>query len=120
MSGLPLEAAGAVSDAGELTVVHELLPANDVIDGTPTAGVHELGTFAGVELGVWEMSPGVATDTEADEVFIVLSGRARIDFTMPALPSIEVSPGSVVRLTQGMRTTWTVTETLRKVYLVEA
>ena len=118
MSALPLDAAGAVSDAGELTIVHELLPADEVIDGAPTAGIHELGTFSGVDLGVWEMSPGVATDIEADEVFIVLSGRARIDFTEPALPPVEVGPGSIVRLTQGMRTTWTVTETLRKVYIV--
>lgn len=120
MSGAPLEAAGAMSDAGELSISHEQLPADEVLSGSPAAGVHELGTFAGVELGIWEMTPGVATDTEADEVFIVLSGRARIDFTEPALPPVEVGPGSVVRLTEGMRTTWTVTETVRKVYLVEA
>lgn len=33
------------------------------------------------------------------------------------LPSIEVRAGSVVRLTEGMRTLWTVHETLRKVYI---
>ncbi|MEJ1088785.1 cupin domain-containing protein [Microbacterium sp. Mu-80] len=101
--------------------MHEPLPAAEVLEGTPTAGAHELGTFSGVELGVWEMTPGgVTTDIETDEVFIVLSGRARIDFTVPALPSIELGPGSIVRLTEGMRTTWTVTEILRKVYLAGA
>ncbi len=32
-------------------------------------------------------------------------------------PPIEIGPGSVVRLVDGMHTTWTVHETLRKVYL---
>lgn len=32
-------------------------------------------------------------------------------------PPIDIGPGSVVRLTEGMQTTWTVHETLRKVYL---
>lgn len=117
MTGRALDAAGAVTDACDLTVIHEPLPVDEVVAGTPTAGVHELGAFAGVELGIWEMTPGTATDTETDEVFIVLSGRARIDFTDPPLPPVEVGPGSIVRLDEGMRTTWTVTETLRKVYL---
>jgi uncharacterized cupin superfamily protein len=30
---------------------------------------------------------------------------------------VELAPGSVVRLTAGMRTTWTVRETLRKIYV---
>lgn len=109
---------GTASDATGLTLAHEPLPAADVRRGEPTAGAQDLGTFSGVELGVWEMSPGVASDTEEDEVFIVLSGRARVDFEHPSLPSIDLGPGSVVRLTEGMRTVWTVTETLRKVYLV--
>ena len=32
-------------------------------------------------------------------------------------PPIDIAAGSVVRLTAGMHTTWTVHETLRKVYL---
>ncbi|MGO2112599.1 MAG: cupin domain-containing protein, partial [Pseudoclavibacter sp.] len=65
----------------------------------------------------WEMTPGTATDTEADEVFVVLAGRARIEFLDPPLPAIDVGPGSLVRLAEGMSTRWTVTETLRKVFI---
>jgi uncharacterized protein len=67
------------------------------------------------------MTPGTATDTEIDEVFIVIGGRATVvfdevpDAAVP--PAIELAPGAVVRLTAGMRTTWTVHETLRKVYI---
>jgi uncharacterized cupin superfamily protein len=104
-------------DAGALALTHEPLPADEVVDGAPTTAVHELATLGGVEVGVWEMTPGTATDTEADEVFVVLSGRATISFASSGLPDLEVGPGSVVRLAEGMRTTWTVTETLRKVYV---
>ena len=56
-------------------------------------------------------------DVEADEVFVVLAGDATVEFEDPALPPIELRPGSIVRLDEGMRTVWTVRETLRKVYI---
>jgi uncharacterized cupin superfamily protein len=60
--------------------------------------------------------------TETDELFIVLSGHARIECAGndPGLPQplqLEVGPGSVVRLAAGARTVWTVMETVRKVYI---
>ncbi|MFD5215382.1 cupin domain-containing protein [Microbacterium sp. NPDC058345] len=109
--------AGAVTDAAGIPLAHEPLPASERRKGAPRAGAFELGVFGGVEIGVWEMTPGVAADVESDEVFVVLSGRARVDFASPELPSIDIGPGAVVRLASGMRTVWTVTETLRKVYL---
>ncbi|MFS0910575.1 cupin domain-containing protein [Microbacterium sp. 179-I 3D2 NHS] len=109
--------AGSGADAAALPLVHSALPASDVVSGAPMAAAETLAEIADVEVGVWEMTPGTATDTEADEVFVVLSGRARIAFLDPALPAIEVGPGSVVRLAEGMRTEWTVTETLRKIYV---
>ena len=33
-----------------------------VLDGAPEAGSRALAAVAGVEVGVWEMSPGTATD----------------------------------------------------------
>jgi uncharacterized cupin superfamily protein len=106
-----------MTDALSLALVHEPLDAGVVRAGAPTTGIRELGAFGEVELGIWEMTEGAAVDTEADEVFIVLAGSARIDFVEPVLPSIEVRAGSIVRLDEGMRTRWTVHETLRKVYL---
>ena len=74
-----------------------------------------LTTLGGLEIGLWEMGPGVDHDTEVDEVFVVLSGRGRIDFEDGT--SIELTPGVAVRLHAGDRTTWTVTQSLRKVYV---
>ncbi|HET8896428.1 MAG TPA: cupin domain-containing protein, partial [Protaetiibacter sp.] len=76
-------------------------------------------TVDGAEVGVWEITPGVASDVEEHEVFVVLSGRATITFD-GRLEPIAVRAGSVVRLEAGMRTTWTVHETLRKVYVTPA
>ncbi|MFC4138979.1 MULTISPECIES: cupin domain-containing protein [unclassified Microbacterium] len=113
MTALP--AAGtAVTD---LALDHEALPASAVIAGAPTAAVAVLDDTGDREVGIWEMTPGVATDTEADELFVVLSGAAIIAFDDPSIPDLPIGPGSVVRLAEGMRTTWTVTETLRKVYI---
>lgn len=109
--------AGEGVDAAALPLEHSRLPAEDVILGTQTTAVHALATLGEVEIGIWEMTPGTASDTEADEVFVVLAGRARIQFVEPALRAIEVGAGSVVRLAEGQRTVWTVTETLRKVYV---
>ncbi len=87
-------AAGAGVDAGALALDHEPLPAEEVLAGSPTTAVHELATLGGIEVGIWEMTPGTATDTEADEVFVVLSGRATIAFASSGLPDLEVGPGS--------------------------
>ena len=113
MTALP--AAGRALRDPELA--HEPLPADEVVAGSPTTAVAVLDDTGDREIGIWEMTPGTATDTEADELFVVLSGRATIAFEDPSLPDLSVGPGSVVRLAAGMRTTWTVTETLRKVYI---
>ena len=70
-----------------------------------------------VERGVWEITPGVVADVEADEVFVVLSGRATIEFEGGGR-TLEVGPGDVAVLPEGAVTRWTVHETLRKVYQI--
>ncbi|MFG2620074.1 cupin domain-containing protein [Streptomyces sp. NPDC048507] len=64
--------------------------------------------------GIWQITPGVVTDTEANELFVVVSGRATIEVEGGA--TLEVGPGSACVLREGDRTTWTVHETLRKAY----
>ncbi|MFE5672855.1 cupin domain-containing protein [Agromyces sp. NPDC056523] len=112
-------AAGAVTDAATRPLAHEPVPDDQVVAGTPTTAYAELDVAAdgGRELGVWEMTPGAMRDTEADEVFLVIAGRATVEFVDPALPAIELGPGSLMRLEAGMRTVWTVHETLRKLYV---
>ncbi|MDT5064760.1 MAG: uncharacterized protein QOK02_915 [Mycobacterium sp.] len=105
--------------AATLDLEPQPVPADQTVNGRPGTGAHTLTDFAGVEVGVWEMTPGVMTDVEADEVFVVLSGAATVEFG-DGSPTISISQGDVVRLAQGAETVWTVTETLRKIYLVSA
>ena len=91
------------------------LTPDSVLQGAPEAGSRALAAVSGVEVGVWEMSPGTATDVEVDEVFVVLSGSATVRFEDGE--QVELSPGTVVRLRSGEQTTWVVRETLRKIYV---
>ncbi len=109
--------SNAVVHAGDLVLESEPVPAEQCVDGQPRTGTDALTTFGGVEVGVWEITPGVVTDVEADEVFIVLRGAATVAFG-DGSPTLTVGPGDVVRLAAGAETVWTVTETVRKVYLI--
>ena len=66
--------------------------------------------------GIWQITPGVVTDTEADELFVVISGSATIE--VEGGPTLTVGPGDMAVLREGDRTTWTVHETLRKAYAI--
>jgi uncharacterized cupin superfamily protein len=66
--------------------------------------------------GVWQITPGTVTDTEANEMFVVVSGRATI--AVEGGETFEVGPGDLGVLREGERTTWTVHETLRKAYQI--
>ena len=91
------------------------VPAAQIVAGAPSTGAIDLDEDMGI--GIWEMTPGAMTDIEIDEVFVVVAGAATVEFVDPALPSIELTPGAIVRLEAGMRTVWRVREALRKVYL---
>lgn len=99
----------------DVAVPVEPLPADEVVAGSPQAGSVALATVGEVEVGVWRMTVGVATDVEVDEAFVVLSGRASI--RLADGEAFDVAPGDLVTLGAGERTEWTVHETLTKVYV---
>ncbi len=108
-----------VVHAATLDLDHEPVPADQSVRGEPTTAATAVDEFGGLEVGVWEMTPGVMTDVEADEVFVVVSGSATVEFG-DGSQSLRIGPGDVVRLAAGAETVWTVSETLRKVYLTES
>ena len=73
------------------------------------------GSVGAVEVGLWEAGPGTDTDTETDEVFLVLSGAGTVTFADGS--ALQLRPGVLVCLREGDRTTWEITERLRKLYL---
>ncbi|MGA6127271.1 MULTISPECIES: cupin domain-containing protein [unclassified Microbacterium] len=101
-----------VQDAAALDIPLSPLPTEQVVAGAPETGWVELTE----SVGVWEHTPGTSTDVEVDEVFVVLSGRATVRW---AGGELVLFPGAVGRLSAGTATEWTVTETLRKVYVTD-
>ena len=91
------------------------LDEGQVVAGEPRVSSLELAEAEGLEVGLWEHTAGVSTDTEVNEVFVVLAGRATI--TLGDGSTLAVGPGDVGVLRAGESTTWQVQEDLRKVYL---
>ncbi|MHC5262366.1 cupin domain-containing protein [Streptomyces sp. UC4497] len=94
----------------------EPLDPAQIVSGTPEVTGKVLWESAdGKQLrGIWQITPGVVTDTEANELFVVVSGRATV--AVEGGESLELGPGTAAVLREGDRTTWTVHETLRKAY----
>ncbi|MGW6172158.1 cupin domain-containing protein [Arthrobacter sp. NPDC055138] len=112
---------GKPLDLDDLALEHRPVPEDQVTAGRPTTGVHRLGVFDGLDVGVWEMSAGGMHDIESGELFMVISGSATVQFhdeddQGPAGRVAWLGPGTLLRLSAGMRTTWSVHESLRKIY----
>lgn len=117
MNDLPRLHPGVIVDAASIVLDHVPVDPEQVVAGSPTTGHLVLDDDGGRTVGVWEMSVGAMRDVEADEVFVVLAGAATVEFEHPHASPIILAPGSLVRLEAGMRTVWTVRQTLRKVYV---
>ena len=78
-------------------------------------GINGLWEASGLACGLWEHPVGDSTDVEMHEVFVVLTGRARIEVEGGEV--LEIEPGDVVELEAGARTRWVVTEHLRKFWV---
>jgi uncharacterized cupin superfamily protein len=102
-------------DAATVALAPLPLDPEDVVAGTPRAGLAELGTVGAATVGVWELTEGTVRDTEVDEVFVVIGGAGTVRFADGS--SVELEPGAVVRLRAGERTEWEVRARLRKVYV---
>lgn len=102
--------------AREAPLADDPLDPGQVLAGDPRTSAYVLSSGpAGDETGVWRCTPGKFRDVEAEETFVVLEGRATIEFGGGA---IEVGPGDVCALAAGAETVWTVHETLLKGYAI--
>ena len=95
----------------------QLDPAS-VLEGTPAVTEATLWTSEDGRIirGVWQITKGTVTDVEADELFVVVSGKATVEVEGGA--TLELAPGVMGVLARGARTTWTVHEPLRKVFQI--
>jgi hypothetical protein len=82
---------------------------------SPQAGFTQVASIDDMAVGVWDHTVGKSTHTEEDEVFIIVSGTVIV--TEDGEEPIAFGPGDIGILRSGARTTWSVTETLRKVWI---
>ena len=68
----------SVVAASSLHLEPEPVPADQRVDGTPGTAAATLTDFGGLEVGIWEMTPGVMRDIEADEVDLADYGIEKI------------------------------------------
>jgi hypothetical protein len=107
------------TSVADLELFGEPLDADQIVAGNPEVS-HRLISESGdkrILRGVWQITPGVVTDTEDDEMFVVVFGSATIEL-LDADRTLEVGPGDVCVFAEGERTRWTVHQTLRKVYQI--
>jgi uncharacterized cupin superfamily protein len=104
--------------ASELDLEPVALDPEQVVEDSPEVSELVLWTSpdGGMVAGVWQITEGVVADVEADELFVVVAGRATVE--IEGGPTLELEPGVVGRLQAGDRTVWRVHETLRKVFQV--
>lgn len=116
--GLALSRAIVVSSPDQVALTEEPPDPGSVLGGDPRIADGEIARTAAGDLvtGVWSCTPGRLTDVEVDETFVVLSGRATIE--PDGGDAVEVGPGDVCVLAAGTATTWTIHETLHKVYVI--
>jgi uncharacterized cupin superfamily protein len=89
-----------------------------ILEGAPEVSelVLDASPDGSVTRGVWQITPGVVADVEADEDFVVVSGRATVE--VEGGPTLELEPGVVGVLHAGDRAVWRIHETLRKVFQI--
>jgi uncharacterized cupin superfamily protein len=82
---------------------------------SPSAGFTQVASIDDMAVGIWDHTAGTSTHTEEDEVFIILSGSVIV--TEDGADPIEFGAGDIGILRSGARTTWSVTQPLRKIWV---
>jgi len=107
-----------VADPATVELAQSELDPDSIVAGTPRTSEATIATAqlpgGTLATGVWRCTEGIVTDVEADETFVVLSGRATIEHDGARH---EVGPGDVCVLPAGAATRWTIHETITKVFV---
>jgi len=88
--------------------------------GSPMMSGRILYEGNGVQVGIWQCTPGgwAIKDRADHETVQILSGRARL--TNADGTSVELTTGDVLTLPKGWSGRWDIVETVRKLYITAA
>lgn len=104
-------------DAATAELVESAAPAR-IVSGEPTCREHVFVDTTDLEIGVWEVTPGVFDSVKQGigEVVIFIAGAGRIEHGDGSVSPI--APGVVVEFLPGWTGRWVVEETTRKLYTI--
>jgi uncharacterized cupin superfamily protein len=93
-------------------------PPSRIVAGAPRCSERVLVDTDGMEIGVWEVTPGrfLSVKPSSGEVMHFVSGRGTL--THPDGSTTDIRAGVTVSLTPGWSGEWDVNETVRKVYVI--
>ena len=95
----------------------EELDPSQILAGDPATSELTLAESEDGQIsGLWRCTPGVVTDTEVEESFLVITGRATLTYEDGR--TFELKPGVTHRFEGGENTTWSVEETILKAYWI--
>lgn len=91
-----------------------------IVSGEPTCREWVIVDNGTVEIGIWEVTPGVfrSVKTDIGEVVEFVSGAGHIEH--PDGSTSPIAPGVIVEFLPGWEGTWFVEETTRKLYTIYA
>jgi uncharacterized cupin superfamily protein len=89
-----------------------------IVSGDPTCRELVIVDHEGLEIGLWEVTPGVFDSVKQDigEVVQFLSGAGRIQHADGS--TSPIAPGVIVEFRPGWTGTWHVEQTTRKLYTI--
>ncbi|UOQ57920.1 cupin domain-containing protein [Leucobacter allii] len=89
-----------------------------ILSGAPETSELILHEAPGLEIGVWEVTPGAFRSTKQgiSEFMVFLAGRGTI--TRESGEVVAIEPDAFVSLPDGSEVVWDVVETVRKVYVI--
>jgi uncharacterized cupin superfamily protein len=106
-----------ISDANDVYPGEHAAKATSVTPGQTEVSLR-VWEGQGIRTGIWEVTPGTFSSTREgyDEICQILSGTATI--TEVDGTTFEIGPGSLFVTPAGWEGSWTVHETLRKMWVV--
>lgn len=93
-------------------------PKAGATEGDPVESIREISSEGPLESGVWECTPGSFPSAREgySEFMYFLAGDATI--TDEDGTEHQIHPGVALQLSDGWRGSWTIRETVRKVYVI--
>lgn len=93
-------------------------PKPNTLAGEPLEALHELHSQDGLDIGIWECTPGEFRSAKdgISELMVFTHGAGTI--TPDGADPVEIRPGASIITPDGWTGAWEITEAVRKIYVI--